>query len=210
MLLSLPLLAACGKPYDYSAHVSELRSDIFKAETDEFSVTLSCVSREYPFAADGVACPKADLVEISLVPVQKNDTYSVFFKTSTGEQGGEAAFRNACGDYFFSESVTAFPEGSVSIRVTWNDETREVTATSVKNQKTLSPSDVLQKVVSAEKDRIDRMTSGGQFLGEFHIRLLRRDKNYYYVGIVDTDGDTLSLLLDSESGEILARRDSKV
>lgn len=211
LLLLFPLLlAACGKSYDYSAHISELRSDIFIAETDEFSLTLSCISREYPYAADGVACPRADLVEISLVPTVKADDFSMFFKTETGEQGGEASFRNACGDWFFSESVSAFPQNTVSIRVSWGDETREVTATSVKNERTISYTDALNYALTAEKDRIGRMTSGGAFLGEFHVRLLRRDKNYYYIGIIDTDGETLSLLLDSESGSILARRDTRV
>ena len=51
------------------------------------------------------------------------------------------------------------------------------------------------------------MTRGGVFYGEFHVRLLRRDKTYYYVGIVNSKGDILSLLLDSETGEILARRE---
>ncbi len=208
LLLLLPL-SACGKSYDYTAHISELRSDIFRAETDEFTVTLSCVSREYPYAADGVACPRSDLVEISLVPAEKADAYEVYFVTETGEQGGEASFRNAFGDYFFSESVTSFPEETVSMRVVWGGETREVTATSVKNDKTLSCTEALDRAIAAEKDRIDRMTDT-VFLGEFHVRLLRRDKNYYYVGIVDKDGETLSLLLDSETGEVLARRDTRV
>lgn len=211
LLVCLPLLlTACGGSYDYSAHVSELRSDIFKAETEEFSLTLSCVSREYPYAADGIACPRADVVEISLVPAVKDETYEVYFQTEAGEQGGEASFRNAFGDFFYSESVSAFPEGSVSVRVTWGDETREITATSVKTESTLSPMDALDCVLKAEEERIDRMMSGGNFLGEFHVRLLRRDKNYYYVGVIDRDGETLSLLLDSEDGTILARRDSRV
>lgn len=209
LLLAFPLaLAGCGKKYDYTAHISELRSDIFRAETEEFSLTLSCVSREYPYAADGIACPRTDIVEISLVPVSAAE-YSVFFTTPAGEQGGEASLRNAFGDYFYSESVTAFPEGSVSVRVTWDGETRGIAATSVKSDETLTPEAALEKAVASEKDRIARMTDG-VFLGEFHVRLLRRDKNYYYVGIVDRDGETLSLLLDSVTGEVLARRDTRV
>ncbi len=210
LALLFPLfLSGCGKQYDYTAHISELRSDIFRAETDEFSVTLSCVSREYPYAADGVACPRSDVVEISLVPASAVDEVSVYFKTETGEQGGEMSFRNAFADYFFSESVSAFPQSTVSMRVIWGGETREVTATSVRTEETLKPDEALEKAITAEKERIERMTNGA-FLGEFHVRLLRRDKNYYYVGIIDRDGETLSLLLDSISGEVLARRDTRV
>ena len=52
------------------------------------------------------------------------------------------------------------------------------------------------------------MTQNGKFNGEFRVRLLKRDKTYYYVGIVGKDGGELSLLLDAESGALLARREN--
>lgn len=205
-LAALPALAACGKSYDYSAHISEARSDIFRAETEEFTVTLSCITREHPYAADGVVCPKSDVAEISLTP--REGLYADFSVYVLGEHpwGGEAAFRNMCGDWFLSQSVDAFPQKSVSLRVEWEDEVREITATSVKNEATLSVQDALSHAVEAEKDTVKRMFEGGVFRGEFYVRLLRREKNYYYVGIVDASGAELSLLLDAESGEVLARR----
>lgn len=209
LLLLLPALAACGGKYDYSQHISESRSDIFRAETEEFTLTLSCISREYPFASDGIACPKSDLIEISLVPVQAQIAdYSVYVIGDV-VWGGETSFRNTFGDFFYSESVESFPQESVNLRVEWGEETREITATSVKNGDTMSVNEALGFAVSAEKEHISRMTKNGVFCGEFYVRLLRRDKNYYYVGIVDPDGETLSLLLDSETGEVLARRNTR-
>lgn len=210
LLAVLPALAACGKSYDYDAHISELRSDIFRAETEEFTVTLSCVSREYPYASDGVACPKSDLVEISLVPTAAViENYEVYV-CGEEEYGGETTFRNTHGDFYFSQSVKSFPQGTVSLRIQWKEEVREISATSVKNDKTLSAHDALASAIEAEKERVDRCFVNDTFRGEFRVRLLRRDRTYYYVGIIDTEGETLSLLLDAETGEILARRDSRV
>ncbi len=207
LLAALLCLSGCGGHYDYSQHISEVKSDIFCAETEEFTLTAACVSREYPYCADGIACPMSNVIEISLVPAERQNTeYFVYI----GEIGGEMSVRNAQGDYFYSESIDVFPEGSVSVIVEWGEERREIAITSVKNEKTISVGDALSYAVEAEKETISRMTKGGVFLGEFHIRLLRRDKNYYYVGIVDRDGETVSLLLDSESGSVLARRDTRV
>lgn len=208
LLLMMPALAACGGNYDYGKHVSEVRSDLFRAETEEFSVSLACVSREHPYATDGVACPTADLIEISLSPAHITaETYRIFV---VGERtmGGEASFRNFASDFFYSESVESFPEGRVSLRVEWGDEVRELTATSVKNEDTLSPMQALDCAVEAEKKHIGAMMRDGAFAGEFYVRLLRRDRNYYYVGIVDREGSVLSLLLDGETGEVLARREN--
>ena len=206
----LPALAACGGGKDYTPFISEARYDIFRAETEEFTVTLSCISREYPYASDGIACPKTDVVEISLIPsAAAMADYSVFV-VGEKEWGGEASFRNAYGDWFYSEGVSAFPKDSVTLRIEWEDEVRELTATSVKNENTISVNEALKFAVTAEKERIDRMSSNGEFCGEFYVRLVRRDTNYYYVGIVSADGGITSLLLDGETGEVLARRESPI
>ena len=205
ILSMLPALTACGG-YDYSAHISEAKSDLFCAETDEFTVTVSCVSREYPYVADGITCPMNSVMEVSLVPAKSQICdYEVYLLGET-TWGGETSFRTYAGDYFYSESVRKFPEGSVTVQIKWEDETRELTATSVKNEKTLSVNEILEYAIKAEKETVKQMTCDGNFLGEFYIRLLRRNINYYYVGITDLNGTTVSLLLDSETGEVLAKR----
>ncbi|MDE7158345.1 MAG: hypothetical protein K2N74_02115 [Clostridiales bacterium] len=207
LLLGLfPVLTACGG-YDYQKHVSEIRSDLFCAETEEFSITLACISREYPYALDGVAAERSDLIEITLVPADKKaQDYTV---TVLGEQkyGGEMSYRNVRGDYFYSQGVTEFPKDSVSLNVEWEGETREILATSVKNENTLSPNEALKFAVKHEKETVEKLTQNGSFAGEFHVRLLRREINYYYVGITDTNGNTIALLLNSETGDLLARRE---
>lgn len=203
-LTLLPALTACGG-YDYTAHISEERGDLFCAETEEFSITLSCVKREHPYSADGIPCPPAMLVEISLVPASAELRDYEVYVSGESEWGGETSFRTYAGDYFYSQSVDAFPQDSVTVRVVWGEESRELYATSVRNENTLSVKDALGCAVKAEKETIDRMTENGKFAGEFYVRLLRRNTNFYYVGIIDKNGETISLLLDSETGEVLAR-----
>lgn len=205
-LALLPALCSCGSETDYFSHASEIRSDIFRAEEEDFTLTVSCVAREYPYVSDGIAAPKTKLVEISL-QTQLREEFCVYV---LGERkiGGETSFRNTHGDYFYSEGVEEFPKTAVTVRVEWKDESREVTATSVKNDNTLSPETALKRALTGEKETLARMTKNGNFEGEFYVRLLRRDKNYYYVGIVSKDANVISLLLDGESGEILARREN--
>lgn len=199
----LPSLGGCAGA-DYSSHLSEERSDLFCAETEHFTLTLACVSREYPYLADGVACPRSDYVEITLTG-ESEDGFEIGFTVGEKRYGGEMSFRNVTGDYFFSQGVSAFPEGTVSVSVTYGGETTQLTATSVRTDETLTVEEALSAAVEAERETIENM-GGKRFAGEFYVRLLRREKNYYYVGIIDTDGDTVSLLLDGESGAVLARR----
>ena len=200
----LPLITACRKGPDYFTYVSELRSDLFTASEEEFSLTVACISREYPYINDGIKSTLCDLVEITLEG--DADEYSVYILG--GENvGGEMSFRNTRGDFYYSQGVKSFPQGSVTLRVEWEDTSREIVATSVKTESTLSPEDALDCALKGEQQTLEHMRTDGTFRGEFYVRLLRRDKNYYYVGIVDTNGKLISLLLDSESGEVLARHE---
>ncbi len=201
----LPLCSACGK-YDYYAHVSDEKSDIFLAETEEFTVAVSCAVREHPFLCDGVAAGKNALLEAVLTEKSPSGAeYEIYFLFDT-PCGGDMSFRSVTGDYYYSRSCETFPEGSVSLRVVKDGAAVDLLSTSVKTERTLSPREALGYAVEAEKETIEEMTRGREFFGEFHVRLLRRDKNYYYVGIISQQGDILALLLDGETGEVLARR----
>ncbi len=201
----LPALSACGEA-DYSSRISEARSDLFCAETEEFSVVLSCVSREYPYLADGIPCERSMTIEIVLNDAQGADGYSVAVTGENGSFGGDMTYRNVRDDFFYSCGVKQFPQTSVVLRVEWEGGSREISATSVRNERTLSVEEALNAAVAAKKDYVTENTAEGEFEGEFYVRLLRRDKNYYYVGIIDKAGRTLSLLLDAETGALLAER----
>lgn len=205
-LMPLFLLTGCGD-YDYCMHISDERSDLFVAETEEYTLTVSCCTRENPYLLDGVVCTKSKLIDAVLTErTPTGAEYEIYFLEDV-PKGGDMSFRSVTGDYSYSRSVEEFPTGSISLRVVKNGTPLELVATSVKTEQTLTPASALEKAISAEKERVDSMTRDGIFYGEFHVRLLRRDKNYYYVGIIDEQGGILSLLLDSETGEVLARRD---
>ena len=205
-LLSLVLLAGCKGTY-YTKHLSDVRSDLFAAETEDFSLTISCITRETPYAADGVACNTLKLIEIAVKPSEGMDGSKSYRIALSGEPAisGELSYRTVKGDYFLSQGVSAFPEGSVTVRLSEDGKTTELTATSVRTEKTLSPEEALQFAVDAERELIGRMTAGNTFEGEFTVRLMRRSRNYYFVGITGKK-ENAALLIDAETGEVLARR----
>ena len=202
-----PMFSSCA-PYDYSDRVSEVRSDLFLAETDAFALSVACLSREYPYADDGIPCPMTDTVEVSIRPHEDFSGTVEVYADELG-WGGEASFSAVFGDYRFSQGVEHFPQTSVSLRVVLGGDGTEIAATSVKNEDTMSSSEALSSFVKAEKETLERMQREGEFCGEICIRLLHRDKNYYYAAV--TDGmQRVALLLDANTGEVLARREDPV
>jgi len=206
LALLLPVATGCEKTVDYTSRISEIKSDLFLADTEEFSLTLSCVSREYPYNADGIPAPRTDIVEIVLKDKQDEDKYEIYLSENRSV-GGEMSYRSVKDDFYFSQGTEAFPEGQVALTVCFGEESRDVVLTSVKTETTLSPEEIVDLSVKSEQKYCDSLTQNGEFGGELYVRLLKRDKNYYYVGIISKDGKVLSLLLDAESGSVLAKRE---
>ena len=205
-LFALAALTGCGGE-DYAEHISDVRSDCFLAETEDFSLTVSCISREVPYAADGVACTRSDLIEIVLKPAadreSENASYSVTLH-GTPAVSGELSYRSVKGDYFLSQGVTAFPEGSISLTVVENGTAHEITATSVRTQEMLTPEEAVDSAVRAEQELSGRI-QGKRCRSKLKVGLVKRGRAYYYVGIIGKE-ESAALLLDAETGEVLARR----
>jgi len=200
--------AACQKT-DYTQYVSDLKSEIFSAETDDYRISIACLRRETPYLADGYVSPQSMLMEIVLVPSVLGGSYSATAAIGEGKEiGGDMSLRLVTGDYYYSCGVDAFPKEQVSVTVTGDDGTKSLTATALKGEKTISWERALECAVEAERETVESRSERGVFCGEFRVRLLSRDRLYYYVGIVDRDGKTLSLLLDDETGEVLATHTS--
>ncbi|MBO5046510.1 MAG: hypothetical protein J6C93_06530 [Clostridia bacterium] len=206
LAILFPVLTACDGD-DFSSRISEARSDLFYAQTDEFSVTFSCVTREQPHLSDGIVGEKQSLVEISLRDFSSADGYRIFFSYGETEGGGETSFHTVKNEYYYEQSVKEFPTSTVDLRIECGEHVREITATSVKNENTLSIEGALEKMLEQRDEALIPFTEDGELHAEFYVRLLRREKNYYYVAIVGKNGNTHSFLLDGESGEILAERE---
>ena len=85
----------------------------------------------------------------------------------------------------------------------------KLVAESVKNENTLGVSDILKSIQKAEPDRISALSQNGTFAGEIYVRLVYKDGEcFYYAAISDRSGNTYSMLIDADSGEILATREN--
>ena len=82
-----------------------------------------------------------------------------------------------------------------------------MTATTVRTDNMLSPKEVVEKIQTAESEKFKSMTDSKGFAGEIYLRLIYEDAPYYYIGIIDREGTIFALLVDSESGKILAKRE---
>lgn len=207
LTIALPsLLSSCKQTIDYSAYISELRANVFLAQTDGFALRVYSVTKESPYESDGLVREKNERTEFYLVAPQGNEHCQISFAVNGNNHGGEMSYDNVKSEYYFYCPVQTADLTALSVRVTYGEKTVEFSAKSVLNADTLSPFSLLTRLQTEEKKLFDSLTDKYGFAAEIRIRLIYEDSPYYYIGIIDRKGNTTAFLVNATSGKILAKR----
>ena len=202
-----PLVKAT-KALDYFDYVSELRSNILTATQKDYSLRVYAIEREYPYIADGVRRESTSYTEIRFNAPSGDRTCRLTFSASGKNFNGEAAYDNVKCEYFYSCSADLTNADSLTVQITYGDESFALTALTVKKSNTLSPRQVLNKLQENEKETFALLTEDNAFIGEIYLRLICEDEPYYYVGLITKDGKIRAYLLTADTGKVLAKRES--
>ena len=208
VLLSCLLLLSCHKSIDYFDYVSELRSNIFLARTENFDLRIYATRKESPYTTDGVPRECFSRLEAYLVAPEGDKTPYLSMQIYEQTQGGEMSYDNVKGEYYYSCPLDVSSLSSIPCVITYGEEKIELVASSVLTKQSISPQTALKNLQTEAPDLFSSMTDKYGFAGEIYIRLLYEDAPYYYIGIINRQGDCNAFLLNAETGKILARRNN--
>lgn len=208
VFLLLFVFSACRKEVSYSDYVSELRSNIFLAEADGFFLRIYAVEKENPYVTDGIPQETSARTEVYLTASEGLESCNVSFSVNGKEYGGEMSFDNVKTQYYYSCTLDVSELTELSCRIEYGKTQLEMNALSVRTEKTLSLEAVLKTLQTEETELFTSLTDKYGFAGEIYIRLIYEDSPYYYIGIIDREGNINAFLLNAETGKILARRQS--
>lgn len=204
----LASFSGCKKKIDYFDYVSELRSNILLAENDSFVLRIYAVEKENPYVSDGIPKETAIRTEIFLTAPSGEQLCTIDFSIKDKKYGGEMSYDCVKAEYYFSCSLNLSNTQEVVCDITYGEQKVALTAKSVLNEKTLSPTNVLQRLQKTETELFHSLTDKFGFKGEIYLRLIFEELPYYYVGIIDREGNVYAFLINAETGKIVAKRKS--
>lgn len=204
----LPFFSSCKTEIDYFDYVSELRSNIFLAKTEEFDLKIYATKKESPYAADGVPRECFSRLEAYLVAPEGDKTVCLEMVIEENTQGGEMSYDNIKSEYYYACPLDVSSLSAISCVITYGERKIELIASSILTDKTLSPQSALEKIKTENSELLSSMTDKYGFAGEIYMRLLYEDAPYYYVGVINRNGGCHAFLMNGETGKILAHRQS--
>lgn len=205
-LLCFAIFSACKKEMDYLPYVSELRSNILLAHTENFSLRVYSVTKENPYIPDGIPHECNTRAEVYLTALEGKENCAVYFTVDGQEYGGDMSYDNVKAEYFFSCTLDISNVETMPCRIEYGKQTLDLTAATIRQANTLNAKDVLKALENAESELFSSLTDHYGFAGEIYIRLIYEETPYYYVGIIDRNGHINAFLLNAQTGKILAKR----
>ena len=201
-------LFSCKKEIRYFDYVSELRSNVFLASNDEFSLRIYSVQKESPYSADGVPREIHVRTEIWLVAPSGEQECNVSFTVDNTPYGGDMSYDNVKAEYYLSCNLDTAALSAIECNIAYGEKEYTLTAKSVLSKETLSPKTLLKNLALSEHELFASMTDKYGFAGEIYLRLIYEDSPYYYVGVIDRNGKTNAFLINATSGKVLAKREA--
>lgn len=202
MFTMLAFLCGCKKSVDYSAYVSEKRTDIYLYSDDGPEIKIYLSEKETPYCADGIKGEMTSLCEI-FVKLPKN--YEEVNVTIDGVQS-EMSYRAVENDYYLSLSNCGISGQSATVTLSYGEENKDYTALSVRDDGVMTCENAVKCVTEHNPDLFSSLTENGIFKGEIFVRLLYDEGCYYYVGVCDRDKNINAYLVDGVRGKIIANK----
>ena len=208
LVCALALLGGCTKNVEYFDYVSELRSNIFLAEADGFSLRVYAVSKETPYLADGIPKECSTRLEAYMVAPEGDKTCNISLSLGENTYGGEMSYDNVKAEYYFSCTLDVSAERELPFEIEYGEQKLTLCARSVLTEDTLAPKSVLKNLEREESELFTSLTDKYGFAGEIYLRLLYEDAPYYYIGLIERNGSVHAFLVNAKTGKVLAKRTS--
>ena len=205
VILTIPclFLLGCNKTNPLEANIVELRSEIYQAQTDSFRLKAS-----YGFKTD----EKGNKMQTLTVYLYDKLTDNASYSLSVLENGinyqqtfSVNPLKNALTVQFEIENFT---KKTFEATILSSSTAEKIGFQSLVPNDILDYKKALQHFQTDQATLIENRTTTGTFQDKIVMRIVvKEEKAYWYIGIIEKDGSLKALLLDAKSGKTLAIRE---
>lgn len=210
-------LTACGKKQNgsISDYLIEERNSLFVGSDNLYSVTLSAGKREKDYAFDGVINEKVDFAILTLSRIDNsplaNDTYNYGVTIGENTYTGTLTKSEVDNSYSADLEIALTDEDPISTQITFTGYTFSQNLENITSQFQVKKDDALKIANDTLGSQVQNLISANTQI-EVVMKILKDYsasdiRNYYwYVGSISTDGDTLGVLINANTGEVVAKK----
>lgn len=210
-------LSACGKSeIDLKSYLIEERNNLFTAQDELYNVNFSTGMRELDYNFDGSVGEKVEFGVLTLMrndfnPLA-NDNYTYIIKINDQEYTGLMEKSPVDNSYVVDIGAAANDDAVISVKINFTGYTFSQDLLNTSNDFSVDKNTAIDIANKNLNEDIKNILSDKNNQIEVVIKILKdysssEIKNYYwYVGVVSTNGETIGILIDANSGEVIAKK----
>ena len=214
-ICSLTLVACGNKGLTLKDYLIEERQTLYTAQDDLYTASFSSGMRENNYSFDGI---KNDMVEFGIICFARTDSktmakdhYAYTVKINEQTYTGNLQQSELDNSYSADIQVCAPADATVSVQIdftgyTFNKEMANTTAEfAIDHNKALdiAGKELKQSMKNLSSDKNNKMEAVMKIVKDTSTEA---SHYYWYLGVVSTNGDVLGVLVDSTTGEIIAKK----
>ncbi len=202
-------LFGCKKSMDLSPFVSELKTQIYSSESEEFKLTASYGFKEKHYNSDGKISERVYVLAFRLLDKQSdNVSYSLLFDYNGVNYKTNFKLNPVSHVLLAVIEIENFNEKEFTVTLAFSSKSVNLAMKSCVPDQTITYQNALSILQKNQPELIKLyLNENNIFCGEIILRILIKESHsYWYVGLCDKDGNLKALLLDGFTGEVLAIR----
>ncbi len=217
LFVSVFFVSACGNnKIDLNNYLIEERENLFVAEGNLYNVTFSSGMREKDYALDGI---KNEMTDFGIITMSRNDcspmandTYTYSLQVDGQEYTGFLEKSPIDNTYSIDIGVKVNNDAKLSIKVSFTGYTFMGDLINTSKDFSVDKNAAVKIANENLKDELNNITSDKNNKLEAIVKIVKdystsETKRYYwYVGVISTNGDTTGILIDANSGDIIATK----
>ncbi len=209
--------SACGKNnIDLNNHIIEKRENLFVANDNLYSVSLSTGEREKDYKFDGIVTEMVPFAVLTLTRIENLplavDTYSYIVTINDQSYSGFLEKANNDNSYLTDLEVSITGEETINVSISFTGYTFNKNLENISSNFQVDSNAAIKIAQKELKENLNNLTNDKNVKIEVVMKIMKdfsseELKNYYwYVGIISTNGETLGILVDANTGNIIAKK----
>ena len=204
LCFSLFVFASCGSlEEDASASISETRDDFYYAKNGDYFVTFTSGKREQNYLMDGISTSLTPY-GVVVLKTQKDIGKTPSFSIKSASKTYSSKMEINPYDMSFVADICEEIKGEDEITFSLPEQNFEISLKNLSKNWRTTQSKALDIFVKHKQNELKKYQKTG-LDGEIYIKIVgdNEENIYYYVLFVGRDGNTISSLIDVNSGEIV-------
>lgn len=199
--------SGCSESTSLSSYVSELKTCVYEGQGERYKLQASYGFREEPFQKNGKVGKTVYKLTIKLLETTEVDsTFTLSFDFNGTDYEKNLSLSQGRASLSAEFEIEGFDKKEFTVNLSKGNERETITLRSIIPNDTITFDKALLSLEKSQSKLLENYYDENKFNAELHLRIVVKDgKAYWYVGIA-TEKDLKALLIDGNSGEVLAIR----